>query len=87
MTYFADRRDALLAALEADRARSRRLRHRGAGPGRRDRRDPSDLPRRAREAVGIGATHVILGMPPRLGAAGVDDVAREIAEPLRAALG
>ena len=34
-----------------------------------------------------GATHVILGMPPRLGAAGVDAVAREVAEPLREAIG
>ena len=41
----------------------------------------------ARDAVERGATHVILGMAPRLGAAGVDDVARDIAVPLREALG
>jgi hypothetical protein len=34
-----------------------------------------------------GATTVILGMPPHLGAAGVDAVAQEIAVPLREALG
>ena len=41
----------------------------------------------AREAVERGATHVILGMPAALGADGVDAVAREVAEPLREALG
>ena len=39
------------------------------------------------EAVERGATSVILGMPPRLGAAGVDAVAAGIAVPLREALG
>lgn len=37
----------------------------------------------ARAALGSGATHVVLAMPPNLGAPGVDDVAAEIATPLR----
>ena len=40
----------------------------------------------ARDAVRRGATHVVLGMPPALGADGVDAVAREIAEPLGGAV-
>ena len=40
-----------------------------------------------REAVRRGATQVIFGMPPRLGAAGVDAVADRVAIPLREALG
>ena len=42
---------------------------------------------RAREAAERGATHIILGMPPALGAAGVDAIARDVAAPLREALG
>ena len=41
----------------------------------------------ALEAVERGATHVILGMPPRLGPAGVDAVAREVAQPFRDTIG
>lgn len=41
----------------------------------------------AREFVEVGATHVILSMPPNLGADGVDAIAGEIAVPLRTATG
>jgi alkanesulfonate monooxygenase SsuD/methylene tetrahydromethanopterin reductase-like flavin-dependent oxidoreductase (luciferase family) len=41
----------------------------------------------AREAVRRGATHVIINLRPRHGPDGVDVVAREVAEPLRQALG
>jgi alkanesulfonate monooxygenase SsuD/methylene tetrahydromethanopterin reductase-like flavin-dependent oxidoreductase (luciferase family) len=37
--------------------------------------------------AGAGATHLILGMPARLGPAGLDAVAQRVAEPLRDALG
>ena len=37
--------------------------------------------------VAAGATHVIVGMPARLGPTGSRMVAREVAEPLRAAIG
>jgi alkanesulfonate monooxygenase SsuD/methylene tetrahydromethanopterin reductase-like flavin-dependent oxidoreductase (luciferase family) len=87
MTYFADRRDALLRALDAigrDPAGFDIVAQVPAGATAESRRICLDA---ARDAVRIGATHVILGMPPRLGAAGVDDVAREVAEPLRAAFG
>ena len=39
------------------------------------------------EAVRRGATHVILNLRPRLGPEGVDAVAREVADPLRQAIG
>jgi alkanesulfonate monooxygenase SsuD/methylene tetrahydromethanopterin reductase-like flavin-dependent oxidoreductase (luciferase family) len=41
----------------------------------------------ARDAVRRGATHVIVNLRPRLGPDGVDAVARDIAEPLRQAIG
>lgn len=87
MTYFADRRDALLAALDAegrDLAGFTLTAQVPTGMTAESRREGLDS---AIEAVRLGATHVILGMPPRLGAAGVDEVARAVAEPLRAALG
>ena len=49
--------------------------------------DRADGLRLALDSVDAGATHIILSMPARLGADGVDAVAREMAEPLRQALG
>jgi alkanesulfonate monooxygenase SsuD/methylene tetrahydromethanopterin reductase-like flavin-dependent oxidoreductase (luciferase family) len=87
MTYFGDRVRALLAALEAagrDPATFAFAAQVPTGTSAESRREAvtSGL-----DAARLGATHVILGMPPRLGAAGVDAVAREVAEPLRARLG
>ena len=87
MTYFADRRDAIFAALEAagrDRAGFAIVAQVPAGDSPASRATCLEA---GLDAVRLGATHVILGMPARLGAAGVDAVAREIAEPLRAAVG
>jgi alkanesulfonate monooxygenase SsuD/methylene tetrahydromethanopterin reductase-like flavin-dependent oxidoreductase (luciferase family) len=87
LAYFADRRDALLAALEAigrDPATFDIAAQFPAGTTAESRHACVDA---LVQAVGIGATHVIIGMPPRLGAAGVDDVAREVVGPLREALG
>jgi alkanesulfonate monooxygenase SsuD/methylene tetrahydromethanopterin reductase-like flavin-dependent oxidoreductase (luciferase family) len=87
MTYFADRRAALLAALAAA----------GRDPatfafGAQIPTGSTPETRQAALAAGLdaarrGATHIILGMPPRLGAGGVDAVAAEVAEPLRAGIG
>ena len=41
----------------------------------------------ARRFIAAGATHIILGMPARLGPTGLAAVSREVAEPLRAELG
>ncbi len=85
--YFTEKRDAILAALEAagrDPSTFDLSAQVPTGTTAEDRRGALD---QAREAVVRGATHVILGMPPRLGAGGVDAVAREVAEPLRQAIG
>src|SRR5207249_3535393 len=85
--YFAERRSAVVAALEsadrdpADFAFATQVR---VGPSQADRRRALND---ARGFAGAGATHLLLGMPAHLGARGVDDVAREVAGPLRQALG
>ncbi len=55
-----------------------------AGRTAETRRDALDA---AHVAVGLGATHVIVGIAPSLGPAAVDAAATEIAEPLRQAFG
>ena len=86
---FSDRRDAILPRARGDRPRpghasSSAPRSRPARP-RDDRATGAGARRRTR--VERGATHVILGLRPRLGPDGVDAVAREVAEPLRQAIG
>jgi alkanesulfonate monooxygenase SsuD/methylene tetrahydromethanopterin reductase-like flavin-dependent oxidoreductase (luciferase family) len=49
--------------------------------------DRADGVRLALDSVDAGATHVILSMPAKLGADGIASVRREMAEPLRQALG
>ena len=87
LDYFSDRRDAILGALEAagrDASTFQIVAQVAAGSTRDDRRQAV---RQGQDAVGRGATQVILGMPAHLGSAGVDLVAREVAEPLRQAFG
>ena len=87
LDYFSEKHDALLAAM-AEIARDPATFEIAAqvptGTTADDRRWALD---QARDAVRRGATKVILGMPPRLGPAGVDDVARDVAVPLRESLG
>lgn len=85
--YFVDRRDALLAALDAagrDRAKFDIAAQVGTGRSADDRKWALG---QALEAHKLGATHIVLGMPPSLGGTGVDAVAREVAGPLREAIG
>jgi alkanesulfonate monooxygenase SsuD/methylene tetrahydromethanopterin reductase-like flavin-dependent oxidoreductase (luciferase family) len=85
--YFADRRQALAAALEAagrDPGTFEFATQVATGATAESRREAVAA---GVEAARLGATHVILSMPARLGSGGVDTVAREVAEPLRAALG
>ena len=87
LDYFSEKRDAFLAALEGagrDPATFEIAAQIPTGTTADDRRWALG---QAREAVERGATTVILGMPPRLGAAGVDAVAGEVAVPLREAIG
>jgi len=83
----SDRRDALLRALDAvgrDPSTIEVAAQIATGNTAADRRQALD---HALDAVKRGATYVILGMRPNVGPAGVDAVAREIATPLREALG
>jgi alkanesulfonate monooxygenase SsuD/methylene tetrahydromethanopterin reductase-like flavin-dependent oxidoreductase (luciferase family) len=87
LTYYSEKRDALLAALAAtgrDPATFDISAQVPTGTSGEDRRWALG---QALEAVERGATHVILGMAPRLGVAGVDAVAREVAQPFRDAIG
>jgi alkanesulfonate monooxygenase SsuD/methylene tetrahydromethanopterin reductase-like flavin-dependent oxidoreductase (luciferase family) len=87
LEYFSEKRDAILSALEAIGRDPATFEISAQIPTGTTREDRSWALGQAREAVQRGATHVILGMQPRLGAAGVDDVAHEVAIPLREALG
>ena len=83
LDYFSGRRDAILAALDAagrDPTGFDIVAQVGTGRSRSDRAWALD---QARDAIRRGATSVILGMPPDLGAAGVDAIAREVATPLK----
>ncbi len=87
MDYFADRRDALLAAMERigrDPSGFAFVAQTQTGRTAEQRSRALEI---AQDAVRRGATHVVLGMPPALGPDGVDAVAREVAEPLREVLG
>lgn len=87
LDYFRAKRDAILAALAAidrDPAGFEIAAQVQTGTTAADRAAALAT---AREAVASGATTMILGMLPGLGAAGVDAVAREVAIPLRATLG
>jgi alkanesulfonate monooxygenase SsuD/methylene tetrahydromethanopterin reductase-like flavin-dependent oxidoreductase (luciferase family) len=81
--YFSDRRDALLAAFDAIGRNPDGFSFAAQVATGRTRKDRQAALERGREAITRGATHVVLGMAPSLGPAGVDAVAREIAEPLR----
>ncbi len=87
LDYFRAKRDAILAALAAidrDPAGFEIAAQVQTGTTAADRAAALAT---AREAVASGATTMILGMLPRLGAAGVDAVARDVAVPLREGLG
>jgi alkanesulfonate monooxygenase SsuD/methylene tetrahydromethanopterin reductase-like flavin-dependent oxidoreductase (luciferase family) len=86
LVYFSKKRDAILAALEAigrDPATFDISAQIPTGTTAEDRRWALG---QALEAVERGATHVILGMPARLGPGGVDAIAREVAQPFREAV-
>lgn len=85
LRYFSERRDAILAALQAVGRDPSTFAISAQVPTGMTVEDRRWALGQAREAVERGATHVILGMHPRLGAAGVDAVAHEIAAPFREA--
>jgi alkanesulfonate monooxygenase SsuD/methylene tetrahydromethanopterin reductase-like flavin-dependent oxidoreductase (luciferase family) len=85
--YFAEKRGAILAAMAAagrDPAGFAFTAQVQTGTTAESRRGALAG---AIAFVEAGATHMILGMPARLGPDGLDDVAREVARPLREAIG
>jgi alkanesulfonate monooxygenase SsuD/methylene tetrahydromethanopterin reductase-like flavin-dependent oxidoreductase (luciferase family) len=85
--YFIDRRDAILRALEAERRDPATF---TLASQVEVALDAAGM-RAARDAVlGFvrgGAHHVTLGIPGRAGPAGLETMAREVAEPIRQAVG
>jgi alkanesulfonate monooxygenase SsuD/methylene tetrahydromethanopterin reductase-like flavin-dependent oxidoreductase (luciferase family) len=87
VAVFGERRDAILGAMLArgrDPAGFSFAAQVSTGESAADRRAALAL---ARTFVDAGATDIILGMPARLGPDGLRRVAREVAEPLREAIG
>jgi alkanesulfonate monooxygenase SsuD/methylene tetrahydromethanopterin reductase-like flavin-dependent oxidoreductase (luciferase family) len=87
VTYLADRREALFRALESNGRAPEAFTIVGqvvCGESPADRRRALD---QAGAMVRAGATHVILGMAPRLGPVGLRAIAREVAEPLLETVG
>ena len=87
LAYFSEKRDAILAALDAvgrDPSTFDISAQVPTGTTAEDRRWALG---QALEAVELGATHVVLAMTPRLGPTGVDALAREVAQPFREAVG
>ena len=87
LSYFSDRRDALLGAMDEIGRDPTGFAFVAQVPTGRTAGERAVALEALRDAVRRGATHVLLGMPPALGPAGVDDVVREVALPLREALG
>jgi alkanesulfonate monooxygenase SsuD/methylene tetrahydromethanopterin reductase-like flavin-dependent oxidoreductase (luciferase family) len=87
LVYFSEKRELLLAAMDRIGRDPATFTFSAQVPTGTTAADRAWALEQAKEAVERGATHVILGMPPRLGAAGVDAVAREVAEPFRQAIG
>jgi alkanesulfonate monooxygenase SsuD/methylene tetrahydromethanopterin reductase-like flavin-dependent oxidoreductase (luciferase family) len=87
MGYFGERHDALLDAMSAigrDPSGFAIVAQVPAGRSAETRRIALDA---AHTAVGLGATHLIVGIAPNLGPLAVDVAAAEVAEPLRQAYG
>jgi alkanesulfonate monooxygenase SsuD/methylene tetrahydromethanopterin reductase-like flavin-dependent oxidoreductase (luciferase family) len=81
--YLREKRDLLLAALDAEGRDPASLDIVGQVMTGATAASRADALAAARELVDVGATHVVLGMPAALGPAGLDEVAREILAPLR----
>jgi alkanesulfonate monooxygenase SsuD/methylene tetrahydromethanopterin reductase-like flavin-dependent oxidoreductase (luciferase family) len=81
--YFAEKRDALMAALESagrDPAAFDVVGQVMTGPDPSTRREAVTA---ARGLVAAGATHIVFGMPPSLGPAGLDALGADCLAPLR----
>jgi alkanesulfonate monooxygenase SsuD/methylene tetrahydromethanopterin reductase-like flavin-dependent oxidoreductase (luciferase family) len=84
---FSERRSAILHELEAIDRDPATFSFAGQLPTGTTSTDRAAALEMAQRFVAAGADQVILGMPARLGPAGLTAVAREVAEPLREAIG
>lgn len=84
---FSDRREALLVALDAVGRDAAAFQFGAQVPTGTTLEDRRGALAKALDAVDRGATEVILGLRPRLGPDAVDALARDVALPLRDALG
>jgi alkanesulfonate monooxygenase SsuD/methylene tetrahydromethanopterin reductase-like flavin-dependent oxidoreductase (luciferase family) len=87
VAYFVDRRDALLAALEAEGRDPGAFTFAGQMSIRLDGAGLREARATGLRFIDVGADHVTLGIPGRAGPEGLALMAREVAEPLREAAG
>jgi hypothetical protein len=83
VAYFRGKRDELAAALEAEGRDPSEFDFAGQVATGRTAADRRAAVESGIGMVGVGATHLILGMPSTLGPAGLDALARECLAPLR----
>lgn len=81
--YFSEKRDLILAALEAEGRDPAGFEIVGQVNTGADAAGRATALAEARALVEAGASEVVLGMPAALGAAGIDDIHRELLRPLR----
>jgi alkanesulfonate monooxygenase SsuD/methylene tetrahydromethanopterin reductase-like flavin-dependent oxidoreductase (luciferase family) len=87
LEYFSEKREAILEAMGRVGRDPAGFSFGAQVPTGTDAAARRTAVERGLEAIRRGATHLTLGMPPHLGAAGVDAVAREVATPIREAIG
>jgi alkanesulfonate monooxygenase SsuD/methylene tetrahydromethanopterin reductase-like flavin-dependent oxidoreductase (luciferase family) len=85
--YFGEKRDELIAAMEAIGRDPAGFDFVGQVAAGRTSESRAEAIAAARGLVAAGATHIVLGVPSDLGPAGLDDVAREVVGPLREEVG
>ena len=84
---FSRGRDAILSGLDAIDRDPATFEFGAQLPTGSTREDRATALAQGKDAVRRGATHVLLNLRPRMGPDGVDLVAREVAAPLRQAIG
>lgn len=85
--YFGEKRATLVAAMAAIGRDAAGFDFVGQVATGRTAETRAEALAAARGLIAAGATHIVLGMPADLGPAGLDVIAHELAEPLRAEVG
>ncbi len=87
MEYFADRREAILRALEVERRDPATFEFVGQVHTGSDAAARSRALVQARAMVAAGATEMVVGIPAALGPQALEDAHRDVLVPLRAEFG